>query len=131
MKEGFDKFRELLLTDEEFRAKLQKASETYTGDQTEEAVFNNVLVPLAAEYGITETFEEFKTHLTSLEDRELSSDEIAQISGGGKGSGGIGANLCLGIGVGGGITKGTLCAAVGFGDTGACAIEGAWVDFDE
>lgn len=131
MKEGFEKFRELLLTDEEFRAKLKKAGEAYTGEHTEESLFYEILAPLAAEYGITADYEEYKAYAAELEDKEMSADELSQVAGGGKGFGGFGANLCLGIGVGAGVTTETLCFAVGWGNPGACAIEGAWVDFGD
>lgn len=35
MNEGLTKFRELLLTDEEFRTKIRSAAEAYKGEQTE------------------------------------------------------------------------------------------------
>lgn len=46
MNDGFNKIRELLLTDDEFRKKLQSATEAYKGEQTEEAVFTMYLFPL-------------------------------------------------------------------------------------
>ena len=47
MNEGIKKFEELQRTDETFQAKLKAAVESYTGENTEEAVFNGVLVPVA------------------------------------------------------------------------------------
>ena len=47
MNEGIRKFVELQRTDETFQAKLKAAVESYTGENSEEAVFNGVLVPVA------------------------------------------------------------------------------------
>ena len=57
------KFRELMFTDADFQEKLKKAGEAYTGDKSEKAVFDNVLIPLAKEYGLSATFEEFKEYI--------------------------------------------------------------------
>ena len=118
MAEGIKKFRELLLHDPEFQSKLKAAAENYTGEQTEEAVFNNVIVPLAAEYGITATYDEFKDYIAGLSDQELNTDEISQVAGGDKGGGFGGANcyvLGAGFGGGGGSSSGDLCVLVGAG----------------
>ena len=114
MNKDLEKFRELLLTDEEFRNKLQTAMETYNGEQTEEAVFNTVLIPLAAEYGITATFSEFRDYIDGLNGTEMSQDELSQVSGGGKGYGAIACEL---YGLGFGFTDGSLAG-------GACFVGG-------
>ena len=62
------KFQELMSTDEEFQKKLKDALETYTGEKTDEAVFNQVLIPLASEYGITATYDEYKAYIDQLKD---------------------------------------------------------------
>ena len=77
--EGIKKFVELVNTDEEFQAKLKEALASYDGEKTEEAVFSNVLTPLANEYGINATFEEYKEYIAGT---EMSSDELAQVAGG-------------------------------------------------
>ena len=117
MNEWFWKFRELLLTDEEFRAKLNAAMEAYEGDQTEEAIFNNVLVPLAAEYGISATFEEYKAFIDGLREEKMSEDELEQVAGGaGKGAGaGLAACLGPGVGVGGGGGSGAGVGCIVYG----------------
>lgn len=129
MNEGIRKFRELLLTDEAFQQKLKAAAESYTGEQTEEALFNGVIAPLAAEYGISGTFDEFKEFVSNPGDQEMDSAELTQVAGGGKGAGG---SLCLGVGIGIGQTEdddkiNSHCIAVGVGGTGACAGVGATV----
>jgi len=119
MNEGFRKFEELLKNDTAFQEKLKSAVESYKGEQTEEAVFEGVLVPVAKEYGIAASFEEFKEytdHLTNA-DRELSEDEVNQVAGGGKG-GGFGLTACAVIGIGAG-------AGAGSESGGACAVIGA------
>lgn len=83
------KFRELLLKDPEFQEKFRKAAEAYKGEKDEKSVFDNVLTPLAREYGLSATYEEFQEYagaLTGGADGELSEDELEQVAGG-KGSG--------------------------------------------
>ena len=119
------KFRELMFTDADFQEKLKNAGEAYTGDKSEKAVFDNVLIPLAKEYGLSATFEEFKEYtkaFTGSAEGELSDDELSQVAGGK----GLGAAACAsaGIGIGyaskNGISGG--CFVFGYG-TGfvACA----------
>ena len=129
MNEGFQKFAELARTDSQFQQKLKAAIEAYSGEMTEEAVFNNVLVPLANEYGIFGTFEEFRAYTESLAGQPMSKDELTQIAGGGKGTG-VGATLCVGIGMGIGATKSKdssgSCCVFGVGENViACVGEGA------
>lgn len=79
------KFRELLNTDIEFQNKLRKAAESYTGEPGDKAVFDNLLVPFAKEYGLSATYEEFAGYLGAFmsdEERELSEDELAMVAGG-------------------------------------------------
>jgi len=123
MNEGLRKFDELLKTDAAFQEKLKAAVESYTGEKTEEAVFEAVLVPLAKEYGITASFEEYKEYVSGIsnDDRELSEDEINQVAGGSKGAG-LGFSLCYGWGLGIGSADGSKCLGVGAGgETGICA----------
>ncbi len=128
MSEGIKKFAELLNTDEAFRAKLKAAAESYNGEKTDEAVFSGVLVPLAAEYGITATFEEFQAYMSN--DQPISDDEVKQIAGGDKKKGyGMGGARCYGIGIGvggaGGNGAGGGCFMVGGGmGSYECYVEG-------
>ena len=114
MNKDLEKFRELLLNDKDFQNKLQTAMENYNGEQTEEAAFDAVLVPLAAEYCITATFSEFKDYISGLDSSEMSQDELSQVAGGGKGYGAIACEL---YGLGFGFTDGSLAG-------GACFIGG-------
>ena len=131
MNKDLQKFRELLLTDEVFQKKLQAASEAYAGEQDEEAVFNNVLVPLAKEYDITATYDEFKAYMESLsgDGSEMSKDELQQVAGGGKNSGqGTLSCYLIGVGVGGANAdnRGGGCAGIGLGwGEVSCAGEGS------
>ena len=120
------KFRELLLTDAEFQEKLRKAGEAYKGENDDKAVFDNVLIPLAKEYGLSATYEEFKEYTDAFAkdaDGELSEDELSQVAGG-KGDGAV---LCGIVGLGIGHTKlekGTAgCFVLGVG-AGICVCEG-------
>ena len=116
-------------TDAAFQEKLKAAMESYTGEQSEEAVFEAVLVSLAKQYGISASFEEYKEYVANIstEDRELSQDEVDQLAGGTKGIG-IGSTACLGIGVGLGgnyASSTSVCAIVSIGSgADACVVEG-------
>ena len=120
------KFRELLSSDEGFQEKFRKAAESYTGEQNEKAVFDNLLLPLGEEYGLSASYEEFSEYMSAFSGGsgvELSEDELAQVAGG-KGSG---VFLCGGIGVGLGLTDDHVkdyCVVGGVG-LGACVVEGA------
>ena len=64
-------------TDEAFRAKLNAATQSYKGEMTPEAVYNDVLSPLAKEYDISVSLEEFKEFISSQgNDESLSLDEL-------------------------------------------------------
>lgn len=79
------KFRDLLSSDSECQEKLKAAVEAYTGEQDEKSVFDNLLLPLAKEYGLSATYDEFKEFTGALvggTEDELSEDELAQIAGG-------------------------------------------------
>lgn len=79
------KFRELLNTDTDFQDKLRKAAESYTGESDDKAVFDNLLVPLAGEYGLSATYEEFVEYLGAFMGdggSELSEEELAMVAGG-------------------------------------------------
>ena len=136
MNEGLAKFQNLLFTDEDFQQKLKTAAEAYNGEQTEEAVFENILVPLAAEYDISATYEEFKEYIAGLNAMSMDESELKQISGGGKG-GGATACFIFGVGFGGGSEnywdakpdekKYGGCFGIGAGSgAGACWGEGNW-----
>ena len=117
MNKDLVKFRELLLTDQGFQSKLKDAASAYTGEQTEEAVFNNILVPVAAEYGIAATYEEFKDYIKELSDSEMSKDELIQIAGGKTGGLGIAGCYVIGGGTGAGAGSGSggVCLLFGVG----------------
>ena len=127
MKES-KKFAELMRTDESFQAKLKSAAETYSGEKTEEAVFNGVLLPVAKEYGISVSYEELHDYISKLAhtDEIMDKDELTQIVGG-KG-GGLGGGYCKYVGVGaggaGGDGEGFGCIVLGFGTTYGCIGEG-------
>lgn len=119
------KFRELVLTDSEFQEKLRKATEAYTGEMDERSVFDNVLTPLAGEYGLSATYEEFREFAGAFSggtDGELSEDELTQVAGG-KGKG---VYLCLGLGAGFGTTDNPCdsCMIIGAA-LGVCVAAGA------
>ena len=57
------RFRNLLMNDAGFQEKFRKAAEKYTGGQDEKTVFETLLLPLAQEYGLSATYDEFKAYL--------------------------------------------------------------------
>ena len=78
------KFKELLAGDAGFREKFKKAAEAYTGEQDMKSVFDDLLLPLGKEYGLSATYDEFKEYTDSLTpaDGELSEAELSQVAGG-------------------------------------------------
>lgn len=132
--EGLEKFRELLLTDEAFQEKLKTAAENYEGEKTEEAAFHGVVEPIASEYGITATFDEYSEYIRMISmDSELSADELKQVAGGKINGGGLGVIECkivgFGAGVGGGAEGGGACVVIGVGSgSAACVTAGTTVD---
>lgn len=53
--------------DSSFQAKLRQFVEDYKGDPNDEkAVFDELLVPVAQEYGLSATYEEFRSYMDSL-----------------------------------------------------------------
>ena len=129
MTEGIKKFVELMNTDEAFRTKLKAAAESYNSEKTEEAIFNNVLVPVAAEYGISVPYEEYHEFISKSQDQPLNENEVLQIAGGKPDAGGLGATVCvaIGAGIGGAAGKksGGICVVVGAGwDKTICAGSG-------
>lgn len=132
MNEGLKKFEELLKTDPEFQAKLKLLVENYKGESTEEAFFNEVLVPFAKEYGISASYEEYQEYIHGQMNVPLSEEEMKQVAGGngtGKGYGGIACSgIGLGLGGGGGSGTGGGCYFLGGGWGGtACWKEGTTV----
>ena len=126
MNEGLKKFEELLKTDAAFQGKMKAAMENYTGERTEQAVFEAILVPLANEHGISASYEEFQEYIrtTANGDKELNDDEIDQVAGGTKG---FGASACSQWGFGLGFVfgeGGSGCIGLGNGGTNACAGSG-------
>ena len=122
-KEDLKKFQELLASDADFQEKFRKAAEAYTGEQDEKSVFDNLLLPLAKEHGLSATYDEFKEYMSNFAvsaGNELSEDELAQVAGG-KDSG---VALCAAVGIGDifGVTMGKENTAIQ--DGMVCAVVG-------
>ena len=105
MSEDFSKLMELMKTDEGFKTRLQEKAEGYTGDKSGESVFNGIIVPVAAEYGLDVSCADAKAWAENLKCRALDPDELSQVSGGGEGKG-YGMVLCDGLGIGLGAAAG-------------------------
>ncbi len=81
--ENAKKFMELLKRDEELQKKMKAATESFTGDKTDEkAVFDAVFAPVAREAGYEVSFEDMEELAKASGDDELSEDEAAAAAGG-------------------------------------------------
>ena len=140
MENNVQKFIDLLQDDASLQEKLQAAIQNYSGEQTVEAVFQSVLQPIAEEKGFYFTSEDLQEFIKEkTDDSMMSKDELKQIAGG---TGGFGATVCFGIGIGGGYHMKTMpddpfaadeygvCLGIGFGySAGACAVPGVSKEF--
>lgn len=75
-----EKFQELLRSDEALQERLRTAATAYEGDRADEAAFDALVAPLAAEVGLPFTFEEAKAY--AEEDQEVSLDDVDAVAGG-------------------------------------------------
>ena len=78
--ENVARFEELLRTDEALKAKLDAAAAAFEGEATDEAVFEAVIAPLAAEAGLPFTYAEGKEGFSA---KELADSELEAVAGGG------------------------------------------------
>ena len=115
---------------------MSAAVNNYTGEQTPEAAFQNVVSPITEEAGCHFTWEDYQKYLQE-EVKSLDLDEMAQVAGGSS-TRGTALSACIGIGFGGGATiqmdddgtkLATVCLFVGFGESSACAYAGASTDY--
>ena len=60
MNQDIQKFMELMETDEALQEKLKSAAESYTGEMTPEAAYDNLIIPIAREAGLNFTMEELR-----------------------------------------------------------------------
>ena len=84
-KQDIKEFQKLLTSDAEFQKKFRAAAEAFTGEQDEKVIFDNLLLPLAKEYGLSVTYEEFRECADALSGGSefiLSEDELEQVAGG-------------------------------------------------
>lgn len=128
MNQDVQKFIEKLKTDEELRKKLESAAKNYTGEKTPEAVFENLVQPIAKEAGFSFTADECREYENS-QVQNLNLDEMEQVAGGVGGGAGVGGAGCDGFGWGfgayGGYGGAAIClvAGIGYGG-GGCAFIG-------
>lgn len=118
------KFQELLNSDAEFREKFSKAAEAHAKETDVKAVFDNLMLPFAQEYGLSATYDEFSEYIGGFAgnaEGELSEEELAQVAGGKGGGIGVGECLSIGFGFGAGGAKtgddwgGDICVLIGAG----------------
>jgi len=136
MNQDVQKFFERLRTDEELQKKLETSAKNYTGEKTPEAVFENLVQPIAKEAGFSFTVDECREYETP-QVKDLNPDEMDQVAGGIGGGAGVGGASCDGFGWGfgayGGYGGAALCIVAGIGyGSGGCAFMGcAGVDDDD
>ena len=134
MNKDAERFMELLKTDKALQDKIAAAAKSYTDDKTQEAVFQNVTLPIAEEAGFHFTYEELREYLQQQNSvQTLDLDEMDQVAGG-LFSGGIGFSVCANkVGVGFGGTYGedgyNICALIGYGDSDSICV-GAGISGD-
>lgn len=122
MADDFMKFLELVRQDETIRKKLEEAGKNYTGDQTEEKVFESIIAPIARDAGMTFTLDDMKQSV-----RELSPDEMEQVGGGAGKKTSIGRRNDNGPAPNGSGFGGGFCQVIGVGALGAITDQGGVV----
>ncbi len=79
--ENVAKFEELLRTDETIKAKMDELFSAWEGDKTnDEAAFEAVVAPVAAEAGLPFTYEELKE---GADGADVDDDQLEAVAGGG------------------------------------------------
>ena len=118
MSKDIKEFVEMIKNDTAVQEKIKKAVEGYTGDKTDEAVWEAVLAPIASEAGFDVTLNDYMAYVDEIKaSGELSDDEMAQIAGG--------AGFCFLIGGSGGAEA----SARKRDGCGACAFLGVGIGF--
>lgn len=98
MNQDLQKYYELLQTDTTLQEKMKAAAEQYTGEQTQESIFENLIAPAAKEAGCNFTWDDFRQY-AEQNVQQLDTDEMDQVVAGSDNKG-AGATACLGIGLG-------------------------------
>lgn len=79
MKNTLEQFLKQISEDKALQEKLQARMKAFTGEKTEKAAFDGVLVPLAKENGLEVSFEDLEALRAET---DLSADELQQAAGG-------------------------------------------------
>ena len=102
-------FVEMIKTDKAVQEQIKAVAETYNGAATDEAVWAEVISPIAEEKGFDITLDDYKAYVDGLvKENELSESELANIAGG--------FTFCIFVGGSGGKVK----QAKAEGGVGAC-----------
>lgn len=131
MNTELQKFWDMMKADENLRKELEERVKNYTGEPSEKAIMEAVVIPLAQEHGLMFTGNDYVEAV-----QELSQDEMAQVAGGasiGFGGGTFGCDvLGSGFGSAAGIGAAGACLFIGIG-TGMslCMFSGVTWDMDE
>ena len=78
--ENVEQFEKLLREDEGLQEKLAAASREYKGEKTDEALFDEVLAPIAAGAGLPFTIDEALAYVSQT--RDLTDAELDSLAGG-------------------------------------------------
>ena len=105
-------------SDEALYTKLVETSKNYTGEKTDEAIWDSVIGPLAEETGFDITLDDYKAYVDDVKaSSELSDDELEQVAGG--------ISFCFILGFGSKPETGNGSRVTGQEDgLGACAYVG-------
>ena len=102
-------FVEMIKTDKAVQEQLKAVAEAYNGAATDEAVWDEVMKPIANEKGFDITLDDYKAYVDNLaKENELSDSELEDIAGG--------FTFCLIVGGSGG----KVAQAKPEGGVGAC-----------
>ena len=78
--ENVERFEKLLKEDEGLQAKLASSTKAYEGAETDEAMFEGLLAPIAAGAGLPFTLDEARAYVSTC--RNLSDAELEAVAGG-------------------------------------------------
>ncbi len=76
-------FLEKIYSDDALRARIKDETNAYTGEKTDEAVWDSIMAPIAKETGYDITLEDYKAYVNEIKaSEELSEDEMQAVAGG-------------------------------------------------
>lgn len=121
-KENVKKFSQEVLANKELQEKIMAAQKDYDVEgKSEEEIFEDILLPIAKETGFEFTISEYKSaQRDTMAEKELSEEELENVSGGGWNCFIFGESLGICVGPGAEYQEEDshgiyVCVALGFG----------------